>query len=233
MSEPIETLFLDAGGVLVEPSWPRVAAVLARHGIRADSAALREAEPPAKRAMDAAHVIKRTHDAARAWIYFALVLEHAGVSAPEAALERASAELYAEHAEANLWDVVMPGVPEALERLAGQGRPIVVVSNANGAIESLLGRLGLSRFFAHVVDSTVVGVEKPDPRIFEIALETAGARAATTLHVGDLYHVDVLGARAAGVRPMLLDPASLYSDADCPRVRSLDELASSLGALRP
>jgi putative hydrolase of the HAD superfamily len=73
-------------------------------------------------------------------------------------------------------------------------------------------------------------VEKPDPRLFEIALERAGARAETTLHVGDFYWIDVRGARAAGVHPVLLDAAWLYDAADCPRVRSLGELADRLGA---
>jgi putative hydrolase of the HAD superfamily len=96
----------------------------------------------------------------------------------------------------------------------------------------MLERLGLARFFDHVLDSQVEGVEKPDPRLFQIALERAGARAETTLHVGDFYWIDVRGARAAGVQPVLLDPIGLYESADCARVRSLGELASLLDAAR-
>jgi putative hydrolase of the HAD superfamily len=73
-------------------------------------------------------------------------------------------------------------------------------------------------------------VEKPDPRFFAIALERSGAERATTIHVGDLYHVDVVGARAAGLRGVLLDEAGLRPDADCPRVRTLPELADRIGA---
>jgi len=69
------------------------------------------------------------------------------------------------------------------------------------------------------------GVEKPDPRIFQRALERAGARPETTLHVGDLFHTDVVGARGAGLRAVLLDLGGLYHDHDCERVASLAELA--------
>jgi putative hydrolase of the HAD superfamily len=81
-----------------------------------------------------------------------------------------------------------------------------------------------------VLDSADEGVEKPDPRFFEIALARSGARQETTIHVGDLYHVDVVGARRAGLRGVLLDEANLRPDADCPRVGSLDELAERIAA---
>ena len=107
---------------------------------------------------------------------------------------------------------------------------MVVVSNANGRLHVMLERLGLTRFFDVILDSQIEGVEKPDKRLFEIAFERSGARAETTLHVGDFYWIDVRGARAAGVQPVLLDAAWLYDTADCPRVRSLGELADRLGA---
>jgi FMN phosphatase YigB (HAD superfamily) len=68
-------------------------------------------------------------------------------------------------------------------------------------------------------------VEKPDPRLFRLALEQARADPARTVHVGDLYHVDVVGARNAGLREgVLFDMAGLYGDVDCPRVASLAAL---------
>lgn len=224
----IETVFLDAGGVLVEPNWTRVADVLARHGIHADPVALRSAEPRARRDLDVAHVIQNSHDASRAWMYFELTLAHAGIAAPHDAVLAASADLKSEHAGSNLWETLCPGAIDALARLSDARLPLVVVSNANGTVQALFDRLDLTRYFRHLVDSTVVGVEKPDPRIFQIALDLAGARAETTLHVGDLYHVDVLGARAAGLQAWLLDPAGLYPDVDCPRVSSLAALADAV-----
>jgi len=66
------------------------------------------------------------------------------------------------------------------------------------------------------------------PVFFRIALDGMAASPATTLHVGDLYHVDVVGARAAGLRAALLDPASLYEGADCPRYATLADLAEDV-----
>lgn len=102
------------------------------------------------------------------------------------------------------------------------------MSNANGTLHRAFDRLGLTAAFDVIFDSFQEGVETPDPRFFRIALERSGAVAETTMHVGDLYHVDVAGARAAGLTPALLDVGGLYPECDCLRVRSLSELAEAL-----
>ena len=117
--------------------------------------------------------------------------------------------------------------------LRAMGLRLVVLSNANGTLHRAFDRLGLTSSFDLIFDSHREGVEKPDPRFFQIALERAGADAATTMHVGDLYHVDVAGARAAGLTPALLDVGGLYPDCDCLRVRSLTELVDALRLRSP
>ena len=224
----LRTVFLDAGGVLVHPNWARVADTLARHGVRVTAEALLAAEPGAKLAIDEGmRAGAPSRDAKRAWEYMELVLEGAGVPLDPAAAA-ALVELRAYHAEHNLWEHVPADVAPALERLGGLGLRLVVVSNANGTVQRMFDRVGLSRHFHAICDSCVEGVEKPDRRFFRIALERAGAAAAETMHVGDLYHVDVVGARNAGLRPMLLDPHGLYAGYDAERVRTLDELADRL-----
>jgi putative hydrolase of the HAD superfamily len=103
-----------------------------------------------------------------------------------------------------------------------------VVSNSNGRLRDLLARLGLLDPFSEVIDSHEVGAEKPDPRLFEIALARARARRETTLHVGDFYEIDVVGARAAGLHAALLDVAGLYGGHDCLRFASLTALADEI-----
>jgi putative hydrolase of the HAD superfamily len=127
---------------------------------------------------------------------------------------------------------VPPHVVPALDALRARGLRLVVVSNANGTLLAHMARLGMSGRFDHILDSQDEGVEKPDPRFFEIALERSGARRDTTIHVGDLYYVDVVGARTAGLRGVLLDEADLRPDADCPRVRSLAALVAGISAGR-
>jgi putative hydrolase of the HAD superfamily len=131
-----------------------------------------------------------------------------------------------------LWRSVMTRVPEALEQLQALGLRLVVVSNSDGTVEQSLETAGLRRFLSDVVDSAHAGYEKPDPRIFTHALERSGADPARTLHVGDLYHADVAGARGAGVLPVLLDPYGDWPDVDCERAADLWEVASRLAAAR-
>lgn len=225
---PVATLFLDAGGVLVDPDWVRVAGVLARHGIRADPAALAAAEPAAKRTLDLPQAVRSTDDRRRGGLFFHAVVRCAGVDADPAAMDAADADLRAEHARSNLWCVVPPGVEEALESLRAGGIRLAVVSNADGSVEDLLRRVGLGGFFAAVVDSGRVGFEKPDPRIFGEALRRSSADPASTLHAGDFYEIDVLGARAAGLRAALVDPAGANGDRECPRFPSVAALAGAV-----
>lgn len=223
----LETVFLDAGGVLVFPNWTRISHALAARGIMVDPASLARAEHAAKKRLDTGQTIKATNDAGRGWLYFNLIFEGAGVPL-NAAVEEALAELHAYHQESNLWELVPAPVFPALAALRERGLKLTVVSNANGKLRVLFDRLALAGCVDCLLDSHDEGIEKPDPRFFDIALERSAARRETTIHVGDLYHVDVAGARAAGLRGVLLDEAGLYPDADCPRVRSLTELVECI-----
>jgi HAD superfamily hydrolase (TIGR01509 family) len=226
---PLQTVFLDAGGVLLYPNWWRVSQTLGEEGVHVSPAALIDADPHARRQLDDLQVIGTTTDASRGWLFFDLVLEHAGIArsdATGAALER----LHRYHTASNLWEYVPADVPPALDALRARGLTLVVVSNANGTLRAHMNRIGLADKFDHILDSADEGVEKPDPRFFDIALERSGAAKSTTIHVGDLYYVDVMGARSAGLRGVLLDEANLRPDADCPRIRTLDDLVAQISA---
>jgi HAD superfamily hydrolase (TIGR01509 family) len=228
----IDTLFLDAGGVLCHPSWPRVAAALAQHGVDVSAARLSDAEPLAKRDIDRGSVIGATNDQARGWLYFDKVLEHAGVPVSDAT-DAALTLLRDYHGVQNLWEHVPADVVPALNQFRALGLKLVVVSNANGKLRHLFTRLGLAGHFDILLDSHEWSVEKPDPRLFQIALEQANADPRYTAHVGDLFHIDVVGARNAGLREgVLLDAAGLYPNVDCRRIKRLDELTSAIRLAR-
>jgi HAD superfamily hydrolase (TIGR01509 family) len=225
----IETVFLDAGGVLIHPNFDRVAAALVGQGVEATGAVLRRAEPLAKRDLEDPSFVRSSDDDSRGLAYFAAVLRRAGIEIDDR-VRKALGELRAYHAARNLWEVQDPGLIPFLVRLRARGLRRVVVSNANGTLQAHFDRMGLSVYFDAVFDSHVERVEKPDPRFFEIALQRSGSRKETTVHVGDFYEIDVVGARRAGLDAILLDPANVNEDRDCVRVRSLDELATLLGA---
>ena len=87
---------------------------------------------------------------------------------------------------------------------------------------------GIRDAFELVIDSQLVGVEKPDPRIFAIALERLGLPPAAALYVGDIYEVDVVGARRAGLDVILLDPLGLHAGRDVRTAPSVAAVADLL-----
>jgi putative hydrolase of the HAD superfamily len=125
------------------------------------------------------------------------------------------------------WDHKLPGTREALDRIARE-YAIAVISNADGKIEHVLRRCGIYDCFASVIDSGVVGHEKPHPAIFEAALQAMKAQPEESLYVGDVYSVDYVGATQAGMQAVLFDVAGVYREKGLPRVESLNELESWL-----
>jgi HAD superfamily hydrolase (TIGR01509 family) len=131
-----------------------------------------------------------------------------------------------------LWRRVMPGADEALPLLRAAGYRMYVVSNSDGTAEKSLAQCGLREHLDAVFDSHHVGFEKPDPRFFAHALRESGADPARTLHVGDLYAADVVGARAAGIHALLLDPFGDWPPLDVERAPTLRALCQRVAARR-
>ncbi len=214
-------VLFDAGGVLVGPDWARIAADAARHGMRFDAARLAAQEGPALARMTGAS------DAERWRSYIAEALLLAGARGP---LMPAVAALQAEHDRISYWDAVYADVRDCLDRARRRAR-LGVVSNSNGRLLGVLERVGLAGVFEVVIDSSVVGVEKPDPRIFRLALDALGATPAAATFVGDHPELDVRAARAAGLRAVHLDRHGTGSPADAPSIRTLAELPALLEGL--
>ena len=125
------------------------------------------------------------------------------------------------------WDRILPGTRDALDRI-GQNFRIAVISNSDGRIEHVLSRCGIADCFESITDSGTVGVEKPRAEIFESALGAMRARADESLYVGDVYSVDYVGARNAGMQAVLFDLAGAHRDRELPRVESLAQLETWL-----
>lgn len=233
----IRAVLFDAGNTLVHLDYPFLADVLAAHGHARTPLAIREAEYAAKAAVDDAFAAAAAAspdgfagpDAGRQVVYFETVLAALGVPAP--ARVALIAEFRTHHLEQCLWRVLEPDAVPTLDALRARGFRLGVVSNADGRIEADLARLGVRDRFVTVVDSHVVGVEKPDPAVFRLALDAMGVPADATLYVGDLYAIDVRGARRAGLEAVLLDPLDRYPRAvDCERITRLGALLDLLPA---
>ena len=144
----------------------------------------------------------RSTDAERLPLFLAAILEDLGV--PPEERRDASARIAAEHRRSNLWSRAYADAASTLEALARRGYRMGVVSNADGRVRGLLQRAGLAPFLEIVVDSSEVGFEKPDPRIFQAATARLDLPPERCAYVGDIYEIDVVGARAAGLRALLI-----------------------------
>jgi HAD superfamily hydrolase (TIGR01509 family) len=219
----VRAVLFDAGNTLLFLDYARMAAAVSGAlGLPLTGEALAAVAPRAARAMEGL----RATDRQRADAYLEALFTQAGV--PPGRMETVRECLLRLHGERHLWSSTAPGTREALARLRAARLRLGVVSNSDGRVSAALEAAGLLEFFEVVVDSTIAGVEKPDPAIFHAALEALGVAARDALYVGDLYDVDVLGARAAGLDAVLFAPDDAAAVAGCPTVGSLGALADYL-----
>lgn len=213
-----KAVLFDAGNTLLFLDYPRLAPAVAQ----ATGVPL-SAESLARQARPAALSLERgdTTDRERASRYLETLFRLAGV--PESQMPVVLDTLLALHLEKHLWGGVLEGTIEALDRLRAAGYRLGVVSNSDGRAEEGLEAAGLRGYFEVVIDSQLVGFEKPDPRIFEAALRRMALTPDEAIYVGDIYEVDVVGARRARMEVVLLDPLGNHTGRDVPVAASLAE----------
>lgn len=230
----VDTLFLDAGNTVIFLEHARLARLAGEVGFATTGEALIASEGVAKRLAETGELVDVpwAHSGApgaRGWgRMVSTILVEAGM--PRALAARALEHAWPVHCAHNLWCVVPPGLGEALDALRERGGRVVVVSNSEGMLDRLFVDLGIRGHFDAIVDSALVGVEKPDPRIFAHALGLYGKRPAQALHLGDMVATDIRGARAAGVRTALIDPFGHVAGRhlDVPRVPGAVAVARAL-----
>ena len=166
------------------------------------------------------------NDQERALRFLRLLFLESGVA--EGKMGVVEATLGGIHAERHLWSGVDPRTAPALGMLKARGYRLGVISNSDGRVAEALDAVGLEGLFEVVVDSKLAGVEKPDPRIFHAALASLGISAGESLYVGDLYDIDVVGARRAGMDVVLLDPTGVHKDRDVPTAPDVAAVAERL-----
>jgi putative hydrolase of the HAD superfamily len=220
----IDAVLFDAGGIFVIPDPTVLAPLLAYFGATQDLDVYHRAHYRGMAAKSAAGSTESDWS-----VYNLAYVETVGVPTHE--IEYA-ADILGRTRHAWLWRWPLQDSVEALRLLHARNVPIGVISNATGQIADLLGRSGVCQVgdgdgvpVRVIVDSHIVGVAKPDPRIFDFGLEALGdIDRARVAYVGDSVTMDIGGARAAGLFPVLLDPHDDHVGADFHRVRSLMDL---------
>jgi len=216
-------IFFDAGNTLLQINYVAVAEQLGLRGVPRSPEEVAQAEYRARVRLDP-HLAPgaSTENRSVAGNYFRYLLEELGITDPETS--RALAEWRRSYnLPVGLWNQADPEAESVLRRLHAEGVGAGVISNSNGSVRQILEELGLARYLDFILDSAVVGVEKPDPRIFGLALAAARVRPEAAVYIGDLYSVDVLGARRAGLKAILLDPCGVWGARDCPVAKSLSK----------
>jgi HAD superfamily hydrolase (TIGR01509 family) len=217
----LRAVFLDAGNTLVGLDYDTIARRIGAEGHAVDVPAVRSAEARARVRLDPHLAARQSTETADVFTrYVRYVLEELGLGW-DGGSEHLVQDLRVVNPPFGLWSQCLPEAPGALETLHRLGLRLAVVSNSNGTVARLLEGLDLARWLDAVVDSGVVGFEKPDPRIFHHAAAMLGVEPGEAVHVGDLYSVDVVGARAAGARAILLDPVGAWAVDDCPKARDV------------
>jgi putative hydrolase of the HAD superfamily len=237
VASEVSAILLDAGGVLVFPEPANLLPHLREVGVDPDLLTLERAHYQAMAAQDQL----ATPPAPDTWWRDYLTTYVAACGVAEARSKQLAAEI-AQHPRRYGWAHAGVGVKDGLRALAGLGLPMAVVSNSNGTVEGDLRRVGVCYVpdgdgpspegteMGVILDSAVVGVAKPDPGIFRIALDALNVPAdGSVLHVGDSLRYDVAGALAAGLQPVHMDPYGLCPAPDGHRhIGSLTELAQAL-----
>ncbi len=229
-------VLLDAGGVFVLPETARIVAAFRRAECEVGSGLLADAHYRAAARFGVDLDVEA--DWTGCWLaYLETYIEQCGVR-PELRAE-AHRHLDSEFADAALWIDEVPGSRRGLEALARAGVRLGIVSNADGLMGRRLAALeicqvgpGLGVHLECLIDSGDVGIMKPDRRIFDAALVLLELEADEVWYVGDMPAIDVVGARRAGLHPVLMDPLGLHLDADYDRVESLEDLAERIIAAR-
>jgi putative hydrolase of the HAD superfamily len=226
-------VFFDAGETLVHPhpTFPDLfAAILQREGHAVSAETIRDRIHVVfdrfKRAADEDELWTTTPEKSRAFWHdvYGIFLRDLGIDGGDGLVDRVY-EGFTDLANYRLFDDVRP----TLDRLRDAGLELGVVSNFEAWLEQLLEELGVIGYFDVRVISGAEGMEKPDPRIFRLAMDRAGVRPEESVYVGDNPEFDVDPAAAVGMLPVLIDRRDRFPDAPGLRITSMEELPGVLG----
>lgn len=240
--QAIQAVFFDVGFTLLDP-YPSIPAVaretLERRGTPVELACLERGLPDAEQyfvrlAREDPLTWSDEQAITRIWHRYFVELLRPCLGGDEDALTEAARAVGQAFDEASSY-APYPDVRPALRALHERGLKLGVVSDWGVALSVILRHFELTQYLDFTVISATSRRAKPDPALYQLAVERADVIPDYALHVGDSYIRDVLGARAVGIAPVLIDRAHMLSEGvpDCPLVYDLFELLDLLDVPRP
>lgn len=222
---PIRAVLFDAGHTLLEADYACLTGFIRSRGYDVSEGQVATAERRARRKLDEEQAAQPTRARTGTGRYMRYVMEGLGIT-DDAHIKAVTAWRRTFNLPIGLCHIADVEAGDALRRLREAGLITGVISNSNGSVQRALAAVGLARHLNFIIDSTIVGVAKPEPGVFKLALEAAGVEAAEAVYIGDSYHVDVRGARAVGMVSVLFDPGGVWGRRDCPTVTGLRTAAA-------
>lgn len=241
--QSIRTVFFDAGFTLLHPS-PSILVVCQQVcqqlGLHLDLNQLQQGMESAEkfrfRQLQSSRFVWADEQAIAAfWFsYYRSLLQPLIAEQDQARLDQLVRAITGEFEKHTNWQLYSDVKP-TLEACRARGYSLGVISDWNVALGPLLRQFDLTQYFDCLVVSAIARHAKPSPTLYDMALERVNAIPDYTIHIGDSYIHDVLGARAVGITPILLDRTDSLAEnkVDCLLVHSLYELLDLLEITRP
>lgn len=250
--QPLECVFFDVGDTLTFLDVEQFAAHLSAFGITTSPAALLQGQASVRPYIDEAvigrleayqqaqaagdeHDVMKLHESADGYLRWIGAIVRAAAPGVDSDTRREAVSALRRSDDPQdgerMFNRIEPALVSTLDMLQTAGIKLGVISNAEGTVEQRLHERGLGKYFDVIIDSAVVGIEKPYRGIFDLALERIGADAARTVHVGDFYGFDIVGARGVGITGVLMDPSQTYRAhyPDVPAITGIADLPALLG----
>jgi HAD superfamily hydrolase (TIGR01509 family) len=219
-------LLLDAGGTFLFIDQDYLSWLAAQHGFQVEAKRFYEEHFRLVHWFDTYVSTQRRFLPRLSEPYSQILFRLTGLS--EKAATQAAQLAQARHERRNLWEFTFPWTVETLDQLKDEGYRMSIISNADGRVEQQLHNLEMRGYFERVYDSNVVGVEKPEPGIYELALNDLGLRPEEAVFVGDMFYIDTWGANRVGIPGLHLDPLGLYEGWPGEHIQDLRQLSGWL-----
>jgi len=201
-------LLFDAGGTIVFPDFDYLSKTAAEFGIRVTTEELFQIHSELIYRLDFMTSQKKIFVDPFPKSFARTLFNH--LDPMETSTEAFFKKIEKRNNSKSLWQSTNNSVIDALTKLKNNGYQMSVISNSDGRVYEILESLGILKFFDEVFDSEILDVSKPDPKIFEIAINQLSIHPEKSLYIGDIFYLDIWGANNAGLGAIHLDPLNLY-----------------------
>ena len=223
MKRKINVVFFDAGNTILFINFKVIKKILEENGIKTSLTDLKESELKWRTSLEEnIEEFQHLKDKEILPFYFSLILK--SMNLDKETEEHVVSEIIKRHKKKMLWSIFPSSVYKVIKELRKRDYLVGIISNSDGRLVNQLKSMKIWELFDTVVDSREVGVEKPDPEIFKIALNRLNAQPEEAIYIGDIYSIDIKPAQRIGMKAILFDPGDFFGHLHCPRIKRIKDV---------